>query len=56
MSPEDVRRIVGEAVTDAEAAALLEWYAALTRGLEAFPKVEMNPLEPPLRSTPGPRR
>jgi len=55
LTPEQVRDIIGPQVTDAEAQALAEWYAALSKGVAAFPLPSLTQVEPPLRSTPGPR-
>jgi hypothetical protein len=54
LSPEMVRLLVGVDVDDAAAAALIEWYANLTRGLTAFPEADLKSVEPPLRSIAGP--
>jgi hypothetical protein len=54
MTPEDVERLV-PAVSRQEAEALAEWYAGLARAVAAFPEADLKGLEPPLRSTPGPR-
>jgi cytochrome c553 len=51
---EAVRQVVGAELSDAEAAALADWYAALARGVAAFPQADLKAVEPPLRSTPGP--
>jgi hypothetical protein len=49
-----VRGVIGEAVTDDEAAALAANYATLAKAVRAFPTDELRATEPPLRSTPGP--
>jgi len=54
LSPQVVGQIIGNQVTDAEATALAEWYAALARGVAAYPQADLKGVEPPLRSTPGP--
>ena len=57
LTPESVREILyrpGASLTDREVAALIEWYAALSRGIAAFPAADLKSVEPPLRSTPGP--
>jgi hypothetical protein len=51
---EEVRRIVGSAITDAEAEALIALYANVARGVAAFPADDVKWAEPPLRSVPGP--
>ena len=51
-----VRQIIGSPLSDAEAGGLAEWYAALSRGVAAFPESDLKRVEPPLRSVPGPRR
>ena len=51
---EAVRQVVGAELSDAEAAALADCYAALARGVAAFPQADLKAVEPPLRSTPGP--
>jgi len=56
MSPDEVRRVVGDAISQAEAEALAEWYANVSRGVSAFPQAELKGIEPPLRSIPGPSR
>ena len=52
---EAVRQVVGAELSDAEAAALANWYADLARGVAAFPQADLKAVEPPLRSTPGPQ-
>ena len=54
LSPQVVRQIIGNQVTDAEATALAEWYAALGSSVAAYPRADLKGVEPPLRSTPGP--
>ena len=51
---EEVRRIVGVELTDAEVEALATYYASLARSLAAFPAADLKGTEPPLRSIPGP--
>jgi len=51
---EAVRQVVGAQLSDREAAALANWYAALARGVADFPQADLKAVEPPLRSTPGP--
>jgi cytochrome c553 len=51
---EEVRRIVGVELSDAEVEALAAWYANLARGVAAFPAEDLKWTEPPLRSVPGP--
>ena len=53
VTPEVIRARVPEISAD-EAAALADWYAALARGVAAFPVDDLKRVEPPLRSTPGP--
>ena len=55
LTPELVRRLLGRAMsTTTTAAALVDGYANLSRGVAAFPEAELKGVEPPLRSTPGP--
>jgi hypothetical protein len=54
LSPDMVRLLLGVDVDDPTAAALIEWYTNLSRGLVAFPEAELRGVEPPLRSTAGP--
>jgi hypothetical protein len=54
LSADEARRIVGTDLSAAEAAALAEWYTALARNVGTFPAGDLKPVEPPLRSTPGP--
>jgi len=51
---EEVRRIVGVELSDAEAEALATYYANLARSVAAFPADDLRRTEPPLRSIPGP--
>jgi hypothetical protein len=53
---EQVREVIGTPLTDAEAEALATYYAALARSVQAFATDELRGIEPPLRSTPAPRR
>jgi hypothetical protein len=55
LTPEMVRRLLGLEVDDATASALIDWHTNLARGIAAFPEAELKRVEPPLRSTPGPR-
>jgi hypothetical protein len=55
-SLDEVRRRVGTPLTDAEARALADWYASLGAAVSKFPAADLKAVEPPLRSTPGPRR
>ncbi|MBV8715319.1 MAG: hypothetical protein JO020_07605 [Chloroflexi bacterium] len=55
LSAEDVRPVIGARLTDMEASALADWYAALAQAVAAFPPQDLKGTEPPLRSTPGPR-
>ena len=54
LSVDMVRVLLGVDVDDQAAAALVDWYANLSRGVAAFPEAELKGVEPPLRSTPGP--
>jgi hypothetical protein len=56
LSPDEVRSLVGTSLTDMEASALADWYAALSAAVALFPSHELRLVEPPLRSTPGPTR
>lgn len=49
-----VARRIGVALSDEEAAALADWYADIARRMAEFPQADLNLVEPPLRSTPGP--
>jgi hypothetical protein len=51
---EAVRQIVGAELSVEEAFTLADWYAALARGVAAFPQDDLKAVEPPLISTPGP--
>jgi hypothetical protein len=51
---EEVRRIIGVEISDAEAEALAASYANVARGVSAFPAEDLKGVEPPLRSVPGP--
>ncbi len=55
-SPEldEIRRVIPNASSD-EARALVDWCIALRRNLNVFPAEDLRQVEPPLRSTPGPR-
>jgi hypothetical protein len=53
--PELVRLLVPGDVDDEAARALADWYTAIARGVAAFPEAELRAVEPPLRSTAGPR-
>jgi len=55
MSADEVRRILGMALAESEATALVDWYAGLARQVERFPAGDLKGVEPPLRSTPGPK-
>jgi hypothetical protein len=50
-----VREAVGGGVSDAEAEALAAYYTTLARAVAAFPTEQLRDVEPPLRSTAGPR-
>jgi hypothetical protein len=43
-------------LSEAEAQALAEWYAALAARVAEFPLADLKAVEPPLRSVPGPSR
>jgi hypothetical protein len=53
---EEIRMTIGARLTDDEARALHEWYAALAARVAEFPHADLKPVEPPLRSLPGPSR
>lgn len=53
-SGEVVRQIIGADLTDEETAALVDWYTNLARGVARFPATDLEQVEPPLRSVPGP--
>lgn len=55
LTPEVVRVLVDGDLDDQAVHALIEWYANLMRGVAAFPAADLKRVEPPLRSTPGPR-
>jgi hypothetical protein len=55
LSVDMVRTLLGVDFDELEAAALIDWYANLSRGVVAFPEAELRSVEPPLRSTAGPR-
>jgi hypothetical protein len=52
-TPEAIRASVPQISAD-EAAALADWYAALSGAVAAFPLDDLKRAEPPLRSAPGP--
>ena len=54
LSLEAVRMRVGTDLPDAEATALVAWYANTGAGVASFPDADLRGVEPPLRSTPGP--
>ena len=56
LSPDMVRLLVGVEVDDTTAAALIEWYTNLSRGIAAFPEADLKGVEPPLHSIAGPTR
>lgn len=43
-------------LSETEAEALAAARAAIVRGLDSFPVEDLKPVEPPLRSIPGPGR
>jgi cytochrome c553 len=51
---EAVRSVVKVELSDQEVVALADWYAAIARGVAAFPQADLRAVEPPLRSTPRP--
>ena len=55
LNPEDIQQLLGRRIADEDAAALATWYAALARGVAAFPATDLKGVEPPLRSVPGPK-
>ena len=55
ITPELVRLLVAGDVDDDAARALVDWYASMARDVAAFPEAELRGVEPPLRSTAGPR-
>ena len=55
LSADMVRLLLGVDIDDQAAAALVDWYATLSRGVAAFPEADLKAVEPPLRSTPGPQ-
>jgi hypothetical protein len=55
VTPDQVRRAIGDQLTEAQANALVDWYAALATAVADFPEKDLKGTEPPLRSTPGPR-
>jgi hypothetical protein len=54
LNPEDIRQLLESRIAEEDAAALATWYAALARGVAAFPAADLKDVEPPLRSVPGP--
>jgi hypothetical protein len=55
LTPEQLRELMGAVLTDAEAQALAGAFAAQQSAMAAFNFAELKGLEPPLRSTPGPK-
>jgi hypothetical protein len=55
LSADDIRRSIDLPLTDTQASALADWYAALSSALARFPEADLRAVEPPLRSTPAPR-
>jgi hypothetical protein len=53
---EEIRRILGVALTSEETQALANWYAAQAKLVAEFPADALKQVEPPLRSVPGPAR
>jgi len=51
-----VRDVVGAQLTDHDVEALATYYANLAQLVAAFATEELRWVEPPLRSTPGPRK
>jgi hypothetical protein len=56
LSSEQVREIVGVALSDQDAEALMGWYAGFARGVAGFPAADLKRVEPPLRSIAGPTK
>jgi hypothetical protein len=56
MTPDEVRRRLGEHASDAEIVAVAEWYATLAHEVARFPYADLRIVEPPLHFIPGPRR
>ena len=50
----EIRRVIGVELSADEVDALAAWYAGFADGVAAFPAAELRPVEPPLRSVPGP--
>jgi cytochrome c553 len=55
ISANEIRRRVGTELSEADVAALADWYTALAQAVGRFPADDLQTAEPPLRSTPGPR-
>jgi hypothetical protein len=53
-SKDEIVRVVGIELSDPDAEALAGWYVNFARGVAAFPAADLKPVEPPLRSIPGP--
>jgi hypothetical protein len=53
---EEIRRLIGADASDAEVAALIDWYTAQAKLVAAFPAEDLKRVEPPLHSIPGPTR
>jgi len=51
---EEIRRLLGADASDAEVAALVDWYTAQAKFVAAFPADDLKLVEPPLRSIAGP--
>ena len=51
----EIRRRIGSPLSDDEVAALADWYVGLGNAVASFPATDLAVVEPPLRSTPGPR-
>jgi hypothetical protein len=50
----EVRRVIGVPLPDEDVAALAAVYASLSRNVASFPAHDLQAVEPPLRSIPGP--
>ncbi len=51
-----VRAIVGPELSDDEADALVATSAALSKAVLELPRADLRNIDPPLRSTPAPRK
>jgi hypothetical protein len=53
---ERIRAIVGAELSDQECDGLVATSSALSRAVAEMPRAELRLVDPPLRSTPAPRR